>query len=127
MSEIIDLEPYFQPSVLKKAFLSYVESKRDRINPEKIRISMGADGITHEDFIKNLDKNVKDIRNSVLEGKYIFYPLREVHIEKQPGNPVAGLRTLSVPAIRDMLVQKQLYEALHSSAEKMFAHYALDK
>lgn len=126
MPEIIDLTPYFSPENLKEAYEDYKESKRDRYatDPEKMYyIPMGADGIDWQNFEINIDRRVSSISRAVLEGRYLFYPLREKEKEKPDG----GTRILSIASIRDVLVQKQLYKALSKSSEAMFSASRLDK
>jgi len=123
MLSTVDLEPHFSPEEIKTAYWRYKESKTDRYKPGKIKIPMGADGITWQSFERNLDKNTRNISRRVLNGSYQFYPLREVEVPK----PSGGVRILSVASIRDALVQRQLYAALYNSAEALFSRPELDK
>jgi group II intron reverse transcriptase/maturase len=123
MATVIDLEPFFTADAVKAAYTKYKESKTDRFKSNRINIPMGADGVTWEDFERNLDRNVQNISRRVLNGSYQFYPFREKDVEK----PGGGVRTLSIASIRDALVQRQLYEALYESAEAMFAQPRLDQ
>jgi RNA-directed DNA polymerase len=123
MTTSIDLEPFFSADAIKAAYVRYKESKTDRFRSDRIRIPMGADGITWEDFECNLDRNAHNISRRVLNGSYQFYPFREKDVEK----PGGGVRILSIAGVRDALVQRQLYEALYESAEAMFAQPGLDQ
>jgi RNA-directed DNA polymerase len=123
MSSVINLEPYFSCEGIESAYWRYKESKTDRYKPQKIAIPMGADGITWQDFERNLVRNATNISRRVLNGSYQFYPLREVEVKKPSGD----MRILSIASIRDALVQRQLYEALYKSAETMFARPGLDR
>lgn len=122
MNSIIDLATHFKPEAIQNAYRKYKEEKTDRFDPNKVKIPMGADGITWQDFERNLDKNSDNISRRVLNGTYQFYPLREVEIPKPDG----GKRILSIASVRDALVQRQLYETLYDSAEAMFAQPKLD-
>ncbi|MBE9513833.1 MAG: hypothetical protein IMY83_02195 [Chloroflexi bacterium] len=119
----INLGHFFSPDAVKESYQRYKAAKTDRYRATRIRIPMGSDGITWQDFERNLDKNAANISRRVLNGSYQFYPLREVEVEKPDG----GTRVLSIASIRDALVQRQLYAALYSSAEEMFAKPGLDK
>lgn len=123
MSAVVRLEPFFTTNALKDFYWEYKASKTDRYKPDRIKIPVGADGITWQDFERNLDRNAENISRRVLNGSYQFYALREVEVTKPDG----GVRILSVASIRDALVQRQLYEALYDSAEVMFAKPRLDK
>jgi RNA-directed DNA polymerase len=123
MAIVIDLEPFFSADAIKAAYAKYKESKTDRFKPNKIKIPMGADGITWWRFEHDLDWNAQNISRHVLEGSYRFYPFREMDVEK----PGGGVRTLSIAGMRDALVQRQLYEALYESAEAMFVQPGLDQ
>jgi len=105
----------FTPEALLEAYAAYKDSKTDYFNGE-IRIPMGADGVTYEAFENELVRNAHNISRKVLAGSYLFYPLRETEVRKPDG----GKRTLSIAAIRDAIVQKQLYEVLYPIIERLF-------
>lgn len=123
MESVTNLSVYFSPEKLREAYIEYKQGKTDRFHDPacddapRVFIPMGADGVEWEDFEKDLDKNIRKISETVLEGKYYFYPFREKDIPK-PGS--SKLRTLSIATIRDVLVQKQLYRALGPLSEKKF-------
>ena len=123
----INMEVYFSENALREAFNTYVKTKRDRIHSDIIKIPIGADGITYEDFQKNIDRNIREISSAVLQGKYFFYPLRQIDIDKDERDPSRGKRTLSIGRIRDTLVQKQLYQALIDPTETWFKKKHLDR
>lgn len=125
MSKSLDdlLVEYFQPEKLKAAFKAYEEAKTDLFE-STIKVPMGADGISYETFARELDCRCKLISNRVLKGKYQFYPFRQIDKPK----PSGGERILSIATIRDVLVQKILYDALYNEVEKKFqATPKLDK
>lgn len=122
----IDLSKYFNPDALRETFIKLQEAKTDRYN-HLIDIKMGADGITFDDFQKNVDRNVQEISRKVLSGRYYFYPLREVDIPKDGHDRANGIRTLSIARIADALVQKQLYEALYDRFEALFGVPSVNK
>lgn len=123
MPTVIDLVPFFTVDAIRDTYEKYKESKTDRYKPDQIGIPMGADGVTRQDFERNLDRNAQNISRRVLNGTYRFYPFREKDVKK----PGGGVRTLSIASIRDALVQRQLYSALYESADAMFARPGLDQ
>ncbi len=116
MSVHIDLDSFFSPDALVEAYYHYKDSKTDRYDPQKIKICTGADGITWQNFERGLRPRVQAISRLVLDGTYRFFPMREVGFDK----PGGGVRTVSVASIRDVLVHRQLYEALYDEAERIF-------
>lgn len=105
----------FQSDKIEEAFWKYKAAKHD-VFTDEIKIPMGADGISYETFEKELSTRCKFISNRVLKGTYLFYPFREVNVPKPSGQE----RVLAVATIRDVLVQKILYEVLYSEVEKLF-------
>ncbi|HFC54169.1 MAG TPA: group II intron reverse transcriptase/maturase, partial [Gammaproteobacteria bacterium] len=61
----------------------------------------GIDGQTLEDFAKDLMANLDLLRMEVRSGSYRPLPLLRVHIDKKSG----GKRPLSIPAVRDRVLQ----------------------
>ncbi len=110
------LSEYFQPEQIQNAFRQYEEAKRDAFDESIIDIRMGADGISYSTFSNELELRCQIISNRVLKGTYQFYPFREVNIPK----PSGGKRVLSIATIRDVLVQKLLYEVLYDEIEAKF-------
>ncbi|MCH8295228.1 hypothetical protein IH992_29445 [Candidatus Poribacteria bacterium] len=100
-----------------------------------ITIPMGADGITYQKFEQELDDRVEDISKRLKNGKYLFYPFREVIILKDPlpnnrrpkrkdivdAIKKDRVRILSIASIRDAIVQRIIYEVVEKRAEKQFA------
>ncbi|WP_199247601.1 reverse transcriptase domain-containing protein [[Phormidium] sp. ETS-05] len=113
---------YFQPSQIEKAFIKYKDAKHD-VFTGGIKIPMGADGISYKTFEKELSIRCKFISQRVLAGSYLFYPFREVNVPKPSGQE----RVLSIATIRDVLVQKILYEVMYDEVENRFkSNYKLD-
>ena len=126
MSKSLDdvIIEYFQPEKLKAAFEDYEKSKTDFFNPGEIKVQMGADGISYQTFKKELDLRCQFLSSRLLKGTYQFYTFREVKVPK----PSGGTRRLSIASIRDVLVQKVLYEAIYHEVERDFqATKILDK
>ena len=128
MADSIDdkLQQAFQEPRVVQAFYEYKLAKWDRftdIDDPLIKIPMGADGIEFEAFEKQLVRNARNICYRISNDSYVFYPFREVEVEKEPaaaGKP-AKYRTLSIASIRDALVQAILYEdVLYEPIESIF-------
>ena len=128
MDDSIDdrLQQAFQEQRVTQAFFEYKLTKWDRftdIDKPEINIPMGSDGVEFEAFEKQLFANARNICYQVTHHSYIFYPFRELEIEKEPataGKP-AKYRTLSIASIRDALVQAILYEdVLYEPVENIF-------
>jgi group II intron reverse transcriptase/maturase len=66
--------------------------------------SCGLSGITINDFNKNLDSNLKNIRTELKNKAYKFSPTRAAIIKKDNGN----YRPLQIPEIRDRVVLKAM-------------------
>ncbi len=122
----IDLEYYFNEKALHNSWESLKKAKTDLLDNGKVKIPTGADGITFEDFQNNIHRNIREISLNVLKGTYHFYPLREVKIPKDRNDLSKGERPLRIARIRDMIVQKQLYNALYDTVEELFSIPALD-
>jgi group II intron reverse transcriptase/maturase len=61
----------------------------------------GADGVSIEDFERGLMQGLDGLRKEVLAGTYRPRPLLRVEVPKRGG----GVRPLSIPALRDRVVQ----------------------
>jgi retron-type reverse transcriptase len=139
-----ELDKAFSPERVKDEYWQYKESKRDLFSSAeepKFAMVMGADGVIYEAFEKQLDRHANNISRRVHEGKYLFYPFREVDIPKETPTPLptppspnessttaesnetpsrAGYRTLSIASIRDAIVQRLVYDVLYETIEGLF-------
>jgi RNA-directed DNA polymerase len=128
MVDTIDdkLQEVFQEQRVIQAFYEYKLTKWDRftdIDEPEINIPMGADGVKFEAFERQLSRNALNVCYRVTHDKYIFYPFRELEIEKEPATAEKPpkYRTLSIASIRDALVQAILYEdVLYEPVESIF-------
>src|SRR5580658_3857783 len=62
----------------------------------------GADGITIYAFAQRLHHHLPDLLLRVQQDRYRPYPLLKIVVEKRPGAPEPCVRTLLVPAVRDL-------------------------
>src|SRR5205809_6015838 len=63
--------------------------------------SAGVEGLTFQEYQKELGQNLIDIWERVKSGKYRARPLRRVYIPKEDGK---SERPISIPALEDKLV-----------------------
>lgn len=113
---------------IKETFEMYVAKKTDNLTGKTIiKVPEGVDGITVEQFNKTLNHQVDFIYKRIQRGGYHFYPLREVKIPKELGLSVEEaikkdkVRVLSIASIRDVIVQKLLYDYLNDKVEAEFS------
>lgn len=113
---------------IKEIFEMYVAKKTDNLTGETIiNVPEGVDGITVEQFNKTLNHQVDFIYKRIQRGGYHFYPLREVKIPKESGLSVEDaikkdkVRVLSIASIRDVIIQKLLYDYLNDKVEAEFS------
>jgi CRISPR-associated protein Cas1 len=76
----------------------------------------GVDGETLKDFERRLMANLSTLRNEVLYGTYRPKPLLRVEVPKKQG----GMRPLSIPAVRDRVLQTAVGRALTPLFEAEF-------
>lgn len=112
---------------IKEIFEMYVAKKTDNLTGEAIvKVPEGVDGINVAQFEKTINHQADFIYKRIQRGSYHFYPLREVKIPKETGLSIREaieidkVRVLSVASIRDVIVQKILYNYLNNIVEKEF-------
>jgi group II intron reverse transcriptase/maturase len=98
--------------------------------------SAGVDGLTFQDYQKELGRNLQYLGERVKGGKYRAQPLRRVYIPKDDGK---SERPISIPALEDKIVQAATVRLLSAIYEVDFlngsygsrpgrsAHQALDE
>jgi RNA-directed DNA polymerase len=98
--------------------------------------SAGVDGVTYQDYQKELGRNLQDLWERVKSGTYRAKPLRRVYIPKEDGK---SERPISIPALEDKIVQgatvfllSAIYEVdfldcSYGSRRGRNAHQALDE
>ena len=117
----------FTEDNFKTEYNNYKAQKKDRYNKKDKRV-MGEDGIlpkTYDSLLENHDY-AKFITNRIKNGRYLFKPLREIEISKISGIPFkeakkAGkTRTLSISPLKDIIVQKIIYQTIEDYCETKF-------
>lgn len=96
--------------------------------------SPGVDGLTAEEYERDLEGNLRALHARLRDGTYRAQPVRRVYIEKENGK----LRPLGIPALEDKVAQKAALLVLEAIYEQDFlpcsfgfrpgrnAHAALD-
>ena len=77
----------------------------------------GVDGVTLEEFDKDLKNNLYKIWNRMSSGSYFPPPVKAVEIPKPHGG---GTRTLGVPTISDRVAQTVVARRLEAKVEPIF-------
>lgn len=101
------LEEILEPSNMNSAF------KRVKAN----KGSHGVDGMTVNELFQFLKQNSKQLRQSILEGKYNPQPVRRVEIPKPDG----GVRLLGIPTVVDRVIQQSIAQVLSPIYERKFS------
>src|SRR4051812_8482322 len=72
--------------------------------------SYGSDGVPLRQFLAQWKQEKAKVSRELREGAYKFRPLRGVVLPKEPGKPLSAqnARPISVPAIRDRVVQRSI-------------------
>jgi len=98
-------------SKLENLKAAYEKTKRNRG-------THGVDNISAEYFGKHLDHNVGKLREELKSGKYRPQPLRRIYIPK-PGS--SEKRPISIPTVRDRVVQGAVKHVIEPIFERTFA------
>lgn len=78
----------------------------------------GVDGVTKEDYARNLEANLQDLHERMRTGRYRHQAIRRVHIPKGPKG--TQTRPIGVSTIEDKIVQGALCEVLVAIYEPVF-------
>ncbi|MFA6857658.1 MAG: reverse transcriptase domain-containing protein [Treponema sp.] len=82
--------------------------------------SAGVDGISIEEYGKNLAGNIKQLAEKIRRGTYRPQPVRRIYIPKANGK----LRPLGIPAVEDKIVQLCMTRILTAVYEKDFMDFS---
>jgi hypothetical protein len=80
------------------------------------KASAGVDGVTYEEYERDVAGNIRALHERLKNGKYQAQPLRRVYIPKENGKQ----RPISIPALEDKIVQKAMVEILNAIYEQDF-------
>jgi len=78
--------------------------------------AVGVDGITKEEYGRELESNLEDLHLRMKEKRYRHQPIRRVQIPKGPGKT----RPLGISSFEDKLVQDAIREVLQAIYEQDF-------
>lgn len=92
------------------------ESLKEAHCRQKAGKAVGIDGMTKEEYGRNLDENIKELIGRMKSFKYIPQPVRRTYIPKPNGK----MRPLGIPAYEDRLVQNVMAEILNDVYEPRF-------
>src|SRR5882762_9205002 len=87
------------------------------------KASAGVDGVTYEEYERDVARNVQTLHERLKNGKYQAQPLRRVYIPKENRKQKTenrNQRPLSIPALEDKIVQKAMVEILNAIYEQDF-------
>ena len=76
----------------------------------------GVDGVSMEEYAKNLNGNLYKLWNRLTSGSYFPADVREKKIEKKDG----GIRSLGIPTVEDRIAQQVVKAYLEPLAEPTF-------
>jgi RNA-directed DNA polymerase len=78
--------------------------------------AVGVDGITKEQYGKELEGNVRSLHQRLKTMRYRHQPIRRVHIPKEQGKT----RPIGISSVEDKMVQEALREVLEAVYEPVF-------
>jgi group II intron reverse transcriptase/maturase len=104
------------------ALLHHVDVARLRAAYRAIspQAAPGVDGVTWEDYGKDLERNLQDLHRRVHSGAYRARPSRRVYIPKADGRQ----RPLGIAALEDKIVQRAVVEVLNAVYEEDFLGFS---
>lgn len=100
---------HITPSALRRAF--------EKLNK---KASSGIDGVTWQQYARDLENNLRELHGRLHRGTYRAKPSRRVHIPKADGR----LRPLGVASLEDKLVQRAVVEVLNAIYEEDFLGFS---
>jgi RNA-directed DNA polymerase len=79
--------------------------------------SHGVDGMKADELLPYLKQHGENLKQSLLEAKYLPQPVRRVEIPKPDG----GIRLLGIPTVIDRMIQQAIAQVLSPIFEKEFS------
>lgn len=93
-----------------------VDSLRDCFYQLRKDAASGVDGVTFEEYEKNLEDNLRELERRLKQKSYHARLVRRKYIPKSPGK----LRPLGIPVLEDKLVQEAVAQILSAIYEADF-------
>jgi RNA-directed DNA polymerase len=94
-----------------------VEMLREAYRRTRKNGAAGVDGVTAQQYEKNLDANLRDLLERFKSGTYRAPPVRRVHILKGDGK---SLRPIGIPTFEDKVLQRAVVMVLEQVYEQDF-------
>ena len=92
------------------------EFLRDAFGQIKKKAAAGVDGVTAEEYAKDLDTNITDLYERMRSGRYKAPPVKRVWLEKEDGKQ----RPIGIPALEDKVLQRAVTMLLEAIYEQVF-------
>lgn len=102
--------------ILSLAHLVDVDLMKEAYRRVRKDAAVGVDGVTKEQYGKQLEDNLRRLHTRMREGRYRHQPIRRVHIPKAPGKT----RPIGISTIEDKVVQNALTMVLELLYEPVF-------
>lgn len=93
-----------------------VEALRRAYHRIRAGAAVGVDGVSKEEYGKDLETNLQDLHQRLKSMKYKHQPIRRVHIDKEGGKT----RPIGISTVEDKIVQDSLRELLEAIYEQDF-------
>ncbi len=97
-----------------------VELLREAYGEIKPKAAPGVDNVTWEEYGRNLEANLSDLRERVQSGKYRATPSKRIWIPKSDG----GERPIGIPSLEDKIVQQAVVWILNQIYEEDFVGFS---
>ena len=117
LSELAKQDPTLQFTSI--AHLLNVELLGDAYRRLRKDASPGIDGLTAQEYERNLEGNLRDLHRRLREGRYRAQPVRRVYIEQE-----GKQRPLGLPVLEDKIVQKAATSVLDAIFEQDFLPFS---
>ena len=98
------------------AHLLDVDALRRAYGRIRLKAAVGVDGVTKEEYGKELESNLRDLHGRMRSMRYRHQPIRRVRIPKEKGKT----RPIGISSIGDKIVQGALKELLEQLYEPTF-------
>ncbi len=102
--------------ILSLAHLVDVDLMKEAYRRIRKGAAVGVDGVTKEQYGRQLEDNLRRLHTRMREGRYRHQPIRRVHIPKAPGKT----RPIGISTIEDKVVQNALTMVLEILYEPVF-------
>jgi len=97
-----------------------VEALLRSFRRQRRRAATGIDGVTVEEYARNLESNIRGLCERVHSGRYRPQAVRRTHLPKPDG----GLRPIGVLVLEDKIVQGAVAEVLSAVYEADFIGFS---